>query len=98
MTKPMDQIAWQEIEPGGIITEPGNAGSYHTGTWRSQRPLCDQDKCIRCSRCYIMCPDAAISQDYENNCVVWNFNYCKGCGICAFECPVKAIGMVEEGK
>ncbi|RLG69799.1 MAG: pyruvate ferredoxin oxidoreductase, partial [Candidatus Iainarchaeum archaeon] len=23
-------------------------------------------------------------------------DYCKGCGICASECPVKAISMVEE--
>jgi pyruvate ferredoxin oxidoreductase delta subunit len=44
-----------------------------------------------------MCPDAAISPDYEKNCFVWNFDYCKGCGICAYECPADAIEMVEEG-
>ncbi len=96
MTKPMDEIAWQEVEAGGIITEPGNAGCYHTGTWRSQRPKYKEEACIRCSRCYIMCPDAAISQDFENNRVVWNFDYCKGCGICAHECPTNAIEMEEE--
>ncbi|MFP3483271.1 MAG: 4Fe-4S binding protein, partial [Caldivirga sp.] len=25
-----------------------------------------------------------------------NYDYCKGCGICANECPVKAIKMVPE--
>jgi pyruvate ferredoxin oxidoreductase delta subunit len=25
-----------------------------------------------------------------------NLNYCKGCGICAQECPTKAIAMVPE--
>jgi Pyruvate/2-oxoacid:ferredoxin oxidoreductase delta subunit len=25
-----------------------------------------------------------------------NYDYCKGCGICAEECPVKCIAMVEE--
>jgi pyruvate ferredoxin oxidoreductase delta subunit len=25
-----------------------------------------------------------------------NYDYCKGCGICAQECPVKAISMVPE--
>jgi pyruvate ferredoxin oxidoreductase delta subunit len=35
---------------------------------------------------------------------VWSFtleidyDYCKGCGICAEECPVDAISMVEEVK
>jgi len=27
---------------------------------------------------------------------VWNYDYCKGCGTCAFECPVDAIEMVPE--
>lgn len=96
MTKPMETIEWQEIDVGGVITEPGNASSYHTGTWRSQRPAYREEKCIRCWRCYIMCPDAAITADYGSNCMVWNFDYCKGCGICAYECPADAIEMVEE--
>jgi pyruvate ferredoxin oxidoreductase delta subunit len=98
VTKAMDEITWQEVEPGGIISEPGNASSYHTGTWRSQRPVYLEEKCIRCWRCYIMCPDSAISGDTENNRMVWNYDYCKGCGICAYECPVDAIDITEEGE
>jgi pyruvate ferredoxin oxidoreductase delta subunit len=93
----MDQITWQEVEAGGVIIDPGNASSYHTGTWRSQRPVYDEEKCIRCWRCFIMCPDSVITPDYERNVFVWNFNYCKGCGICAYECPKEAISMREEG-
>ncbi len=97
MTKPMDEITWQEVEIGGVIVEPGNASSYHTGTWRSQKPICDLEKCNRCWRCFIMCPEAAISPNMEENRFEWDYDYCKGCGICAFECPVNAIEMVEEG-
>ena len=97
VTKSMEEMTWQEVEPGGVITEPGNAKAYLTGSWRSQRPDCSEEKCIRCWRCYIMCPDMAISPDYEKNMFVWNYDYCKGCGICAYECPKDAIEMVEEG-
>jgi len=45
-----------------------------------------------------MCPDASISPDFETNRFVWNFDYCKGCGICAHECPADAIEMVTEGE
>ncbi|MBM3298519.1 MAG: 4Fe-4S binding protein [Deltaproteobacteria bacterium] len=98
MTKSMEEMTWQDVEPGGVITEPGNAACYFTGTWRSQRPRYDEEVCNRCWRCFVMCPDAAISPDYERNVFVWNYNYCKGCGICAYECPVDAITMEEEGK
>jgi 2-oxoisovalerate ferredoxin oxidoreductase delta subunit len=27
-----------------------------------------------------------------------DYDYCKGCGVCANECPFKAISMVEEEK
>ncbi len=98
MTKPMEEICCTEVDTGGVITEPGNACCYHTGTWRSQRPVYDEEKCIRCWRCYVMCPDAAISPDFDENKFKWNFDYCKGCGICAHECPVDAIHMIEEAQ
>ena len=37
------------------------------------------------------CPDAAIDQDLKVD-----LNFCKGCGICANECPKKAIEVVRE--
>ncbi|MCC7467668.1 MAG: 4Fe-4S binding protein, partial [Burkholderiaceae bacterium] len=37
--------------------------------------------------------DAAISED-----LVVDLDFCKGCGICAHECPKKAISMEREEK
>ncbi|HUT51846.1 MAG TPA: 4Fe-4S binding protein [bacterium] len=95
MPKPMDKIGWRELGVGCVIVEPGSASEYHTGSWRSRRPIVDCDKCIRCARCWMYCPDAAIYQR-EDECYVANLDYCKGCGICAEICPVEAISMVEE--
>ncbi|EEG49928.1 4Fe-4S binding domain protein [Blautia hydrogenotrophica DSM 10507] len=29
--------------------------------------------------------------------VYFDWNYCKGCGICANECPKQCISMIPEG-
>jgi pyruvate ferredoxin oxidoreductase delta subunit len=86
---------WQEINPGCMVFIPGNASEYHTGSWRAQRPIYDNSKCIKCGMCYIFCPEGCISQDAEGYFVA-DLDYCKGCGICAHECWPGAITMVEE--
>ena len=85
---------WKTIPIGGLLLEPGSAMKYKTGDWRAFRPNVDQGKCINCLLCWIFCPDAAIVRKEKN--VEVNYDYCKGCGICANECPVKAITMTEE--
>jgi pyruvate ferredoxin oxidoreductase delta subunit len=85
---------WKTIPIGGILLEPGSAMKYKTGDWRAFKPNVDQGKCINCLLCWIYCPDAAIVR--KEKFVEVNYDYCKGCGICANECPVKAITMTEE--
>ena len=85
---------WKTIPIGGLLLEPGSAMKYKTGDWRAFKPNVDQGKCINCLLCWIYCPDAAIVRKEKN--VDVNYDYCKGCGICANECPVKAITMTEE--
>ena len=90
--------------PIGDIVEPGTAKDFVTGDWRSDRPVWNKDKCIHCLSCWIACPDSSIkiAPDDKKTTVVTGIDYdhCKGCGICANECPVKiqAITMEAEKK
>jgi len=97
LTKPESEITWKDVNIGGIVTEPGNAVQYKTGEWRSQRPIFDKDKCTKCGLCYLYCPEGCIYQT-DDGYFEADLFYCKGCGICANECPPKAsaITMVEE--
>jgi pyruvate ferredoxin oxidoreductase delta subunit len=77
---------------------PGDAGK--TGSWRIERPVLDPKTCIpakrnapACYMCWLYCPDGVISRGIPPEI---DYDYCKGCGICAEECPTKAITMVEE--
>ncbi|MEM2974622.1 MAG: 4Fe-4S binding protein [Candidatus Micrarchaeia archaeon] len=45
-------------------------------------------------QCIEHCPDICISFDTARKAEV-DFDYCKGCGICAELCPVKAIVMTD---
>jgi NADPH-dependent glutamate synthase beta subunit-like oxidoreductase len=51
--------------------------------------------CNLCDTCLIFCPDVAIVRlDHKGYEV--NYDYCKGCGVCAEECPRYAISIEEE--
>lgn len=50
--------------------------------------------CFHCDNCYGYCPDNAIIK-HEDGSLEINYEYCKGCGICASECPCGAIKMTS---
>ncbi len=52
--------------------------------------------CFECDNCYGICPDNAVIKLGPGNRFRFNYDYCKGCGICAAECPCGAIEMVLE--
>jgi 2-oxoacid:acceptor oxidoreductase delta subunit (pyruvate/2-ketoisovalerate family) len=52
--------------------------------------------CFECDNCYGVCPDNAVIKLGPGNRFAFNYDYCKGCGICAAECPCGAIDMVPE--
>jgi len=52
--------------------------------------------CFECDTCYGVCPDNAVIKLGPGKRFVFNYDYCKGCGICVQECPCGAIEMVKE--
>lgn len=84
---------WKELPIGGLITEGGNAVEYETGSWRTFKPVLNQELCNNCLLCWIFCPDTSVLVQDEKM-IGFDYDHCKGCGICAAECPKKAITMV----
>jgi 2-oxoacid:acceptor oxidoreductase delta subunit (pyruvate/2-ketoisovalerate family) len=52
--------------------------------------------CTFCYQCYDYCPDVAIRMDRGKRHREIDYDHCKGCGICAEECPRGAIGWAKE--
>jgi pyruvate ferredoxin oxidoreductase delta subunit len=80
------------------ISGPSTGEAGKTGDWRSQTPIIDHDKCVRrdsCLYCWMYCPDGVITREFP---LEIDLEHCKGCGICAEECPVDAIEMKDGRK
>jgi 2-oxoacid:acceptor oxidoreductase delta subunit (pyruvate/2-ketoisovalerate family) len=52
--------------------------------------------CFECDNCYGVCPDNAVVKLGPGKRFQFNYDYCKGCALCAAECPCGAIQMVPE--
>jgi pyruvate ferredoxin oxidoreductase gamma subunit len=87
-------LTWKDLKVGCAVTEAGNTKLFRTGDWKSQHPVWDDSKCIKCGICSLFCPEGCISQNQEGY-FRGNMYFCKGCGICSHECWPQAIKMVE---
>ena len=52
--------------------------------------------CFECDNCYGVCPDNAVIKLGPGQRFAFNYDYCKGCGMCVAECPCGAILMQAE--
>jgi Pyruvate/2-oxoacid:ferredoxin oxidoreductase delta subunit len=52
--------------------------------------------CTFCGACDDYCPDVSIRVDRANRTRVVDYEHCKGCGICARECPRGGVVMAKE--
>ena len=75
------------------LVGPGSFVESKTGSWKVFRPEYDKEKCTMCNFCWFYCPEGCIYRKEDR--MDFDMTYCKGCGICANECPVDAIKMVR---
>jgi Pyruvate/2-oxoacid:ferredoxin oxidoreductase delta subunit len=53
--------------------------------------------CFSCDNCFGVCPDNAVIKTGDRDVpYAVDLDFCKGCGLCAEECPCGAIEMVPE--
>jgi len=94
-TKP----GWTTMRPGIVVDarKPGERNpQYKKYTARTMRPVVNFDTCIKCTMCWLDCPDECFEVTPEGHYEVV-YEACIGCGICAQVCPVKdCIVMVDE--
>lgn len=92
-----DNWTANEIPTGFVAPEGGSSFLYHTGTWRTQRPVWDSEACKNCMLCWVYCPDASI-QTVDGKMTGIDLDHCKGCGLCVKECKFNALKMINEAE
>ncbi len=100
---------WHEFNEGVAVRaierhfEVGPRGqsrnlTFKRGTTKSLRPMVRFDLCIKCTLCWLECPDECFDPTSDGLYDI-AYDYCTGCGKCAAVCPVKeCIVMVDELK
>jgi NADPH-dependent glutamate synthase beta subunit-like oxidoreductase len=53
-------------------------------------------QCFNCGNCYMYCPDNAVKISPKTGLYEFDLDFCKGCGLCAKECPCRYIQMTLE--
>jgi pyruvate ferredoxin oxidoreductase delta subunit len=96
-----EKPGWTEMRPGIVVDarKPGERNPYYKKySARTLRPVVNFDTCIKCTMCWLDCPDECFEVTPEGHYEVV-YEACIGCGICAQVCPVKdCIVMVDEMK
>jgi 2-oxoacid:acceptor oxidoreductase delta subunit (pyruvate/2-ketoisovalerate family) len=86
--------ATRPMKTNAGLVGPGSFIENKTGSWRTFKPVYDKEACNMCRFCWFYCPEGCIYDRKEE--MEFDFDYCKGCGICANQCPKDAIEMVRD--
>ncbi|MCL1897898.1 MAG: NAD(P)-binding protein [Micrococcales bacterium] len=69
----------------------------HSALFEAQRCM-SCGNCFECDNCYGLCPDDVIIKLGPGKKYKINYDYCKGCAVCAEECPCGCIEMIPEDR
>jgi len=105
-TEMREGIAIPSIAPGRTIEDPQThlSGGYRPErnptfkkyTTRTMRPVVNFDTCIKCTLCWLQCPDSCFDVT-PDGLYDANMQACCGCGVCEAVCPVtNCVTMVSE--
>ena len=104
---------WREMEEGLVIRgveqgggwrgetegyQPVRSAVFKKFSTRSMRPVIDFDTCIKCTLCWLQCPDTCFDVT-PDGLYDANMEACCGCGVCEAVCPVPdCVTMVNEAE
>ena len=105
-TEMREGIAIPSIAKGHAMQDPntGQTGGYQPArnptfkkyTTRTMRPVVDFSTCIKCTLCWLQCPDSCFDVT-PDGLYDANMEACCGCGVCEAVCPVaNCVTMVNE--
>jgi len=108
-----DLPGWKTMEEGLVIRGQGAGGGFRGGEegfqpdrnqvfkkWstRSMRPVVNFETCIKCTLCWLQCPDTCFDVT-PDGLFDANMEACCGCGVCEAVCPVpECVTMVNEAE
>ena len=76
--------------------QPDRNPTFKKYLTRTMRPVVNFDTCIKCTLCWLQCPDSCFDVTPEGLYDA-NMEACCGCGVCEAVCPVKdCVTMVNE--
>ncbi len=108
-----DLPGWKSMEEGLVIRgiaagtgfrggeegyTPGRSEVFKKWSTRSMRPVINFDTCIKCTLCWLQCPDTCFDVT-SDGLYDANMESCCGCGVCEAVCPVPdCVTMVSEAE
>ncbi len=97
-----EALVIKAIEPGHGFRdgdagyEPTRSEVFKKFSTRSMRPVINFETCIKCTLCWLQCPDTCFDVT-PDGLYDANMESCCGCGVCEAVCPVpECVTMVNE--
>ncbi len=107
-TEMREGVAIPSIPPGHAMSDPISQAeggfrpernpTFKKFSTRTMRPVVNFDTCIKCTLCWLQCPDSCFDVTPEGLYDA-NMQACCGCGVCEAVCPVPdCVTMVNEAQ